>query len=54
MSGGKVSNKGKYCKAEPADRYPACVESVKHCSSGPKKQAECAYGCACWVLDWVQ
>jgi hypothetical protein len=49
MSGGKVSNKGKYCKVEPANRYPTCVESVQHCSSDAEKQAEYAYGCVYWV-----
>ena len=49
MNGGKVSSKDKYCKVEPADRYPTCVKSVKHCSSDQTKQAECAYGCVYWV-----
>ena len=49
MSGQKVSDKNKFCKDDPADRYSKCESSCKSASSDPDKQAECTYGCGYWM-----
>ena len=48
MSGQKVTDKDKFCKDAPADRYARCQTSCKDASSDVSKQAQCAYGCGFW------